>query len=129
MRRLANYVPEFGARCIQIALGGDAVGGCAGQTRFGLADIGARDFAHPEAVLRGFQLAPQNLFVVDVQFEDRLIADHAHISRRRRQKHILFLGDHLGALRQDIVFRLADAGHRAQAAEQWLRDDKIGGAR
>ena len=91
--RIAHHAQEIGARRRQIAFRLDAVGARPGQAGLGLRNVGARDLADLEAVARGVELALQDLLVVDVEVEHRLVLQQIRIGRGGVEKHGL-----LGAL-------------------------------
>ena len=82
-RQLADQALVLRARGLQVAFGGLPRGGGAGQRRLGLGDVGAGDFADPEAVVGGLQLPGQHLLVVDVQRQHLLVGDDADIGGGR----------------------------------------------
>ena len=109
------------ARC-QIALGSDPLCGGARQPRFRLRHVRAGQLADVETVLGRLQLPCQDLFVVDVELEHRLVAPHVHVGRDRGQKDVLLDGLQARALRLNVRLGACHAGDGAAAAIERLLD-------
>ena len=94
-----------------------------------LGDVGAGDLADLEAVLGRFKLTLEHLFVVDVERQYGLVAEHVQIGRRGGQQNVLFRVDQARALGTDGVFRPFRRRQRASAAVQRLGDRQADGCR
>ncbi len=91
----------------------------------GLRDIGSGDLADPEPVTRRFKLLAQHLFVVAVDFDQRLIADDVDIGLRDSLEHGGFDPEGLGPRRLHGIDRLTRLRLGAAAAIDRLGDIEI----
>ena len=89
----------------EIPFGLDARRPRVGHPRLGLRYVGAGDLAHMEAVARRLQLPFENLFVVGVELDDRLVAHDDDIGLGGVGEHLLFDVQKAGARRRDPLLR------------------------
>ena len=95
----------------------------ASQPRFGLGNIRSGNFADFETVAGCFPLSAKNLFVVDIQLDDRLIAHNIHKGRSRIQKHFCLDEAQACALGLHAIFRLARFIKGPATTEDGLRKE------
>ena len=73
-RRMTDRADKIGAAGLELALGGDAVGGCLRQRQFGLGHVGAGHLADAKAFARRIELLFQHRLVVAVDLDQSLVA-------------------------------------------------------
>ena len=110
-----------GAGRFEVSLSLDQVADRPRQAGLGLADVSARHLADLEAVAGGFEFVREHLHIALVQLHQRLIAQHVEIGPNRAEQYLLFDRPQLIASHQHVVFGLANAGHGASAAVEFLR--------
>lgn len=112
----------------QLRLGGIELGLRRAQARACLGDIGARDFAHLEAVLHRAELLLEHRNVVAAQIDDGGIAHHVGECLGRLQQHVLFGIAQAFVCRAHRRLGLLGGIDRAIAVEQGLVDRDTDGA-
>ena len=94
-----------------------------------MADVGAGYLAHIEPVARGFELAPQDLLIIDVEIQYSLIADHVQVGRGTVEQNRLLSREQIGALSLDKSLGPLRLRLCAAARVKRLSDAEIDGAR
>jgi len=91
------------------------------ERRFGLRYIGAGDFTDTEAVLGCFELLAQDIHIIAVNFEQRLVAHHVEICHRDGLENRGLDRQRLRPRRFDSIDCLPGLRHRPAAAVDRLR--------
>ncbi len=112
----------------EIAGRGNPVGRRPCKTAFRLSDVGARDLSDLEAIARSFELTLQDLLIVDVQLEDRLISPHIDIGNRRVEEHALLLRFQARSLGQHLQLRGIGRRDGSPTAIKGLREIEFAAA-
>ena len=126
LRRVADEAREIGAVAREIALRLLAAGAGGGEPCLGLRHVGAGQRADAELVLRRFELAPEDLLVVDVEIDRRLIAQDVEIGLDDAEEDRAFGRGVARALGLDRLLGGGGARHRLAALVDRLGDVHVG---